>query len=99
MSASKSIANWYLVDRQKLITAFFNLLDIHPIPSKKILTVKNHLQTFYQTLIDYVSFGHFAVFNEIFETQKKANSNKAFLESKFLKSLIHGVTYEWNINS
>ena len=65
----------------------FNLLEIHPLPDKKKLPIKKHLQSFCQRLIDYISNGYFSVFDKIFEAHKKHPGNKIILEKNFLNSI------------
>lgn len=100
---TNSINSWKN-ERKDLIVSYCKLLNIHPMPDniklvisdkkdlnithQKDLPFHEQLLEFRQDLIDYVTIGHFSIFEKIFEAQEQAKAEKVILESKYFKKIL-----------
>lgn len=69
----KTIDNW-LNERQELLILLYKLLKVHPFHDENLESDAEILQNFCQILIDYVSAGHFEIFEQIAEASKYTNN-------------------------
>ncbi|MGF1762571.1 sigma D regulator [Aliivibrio kagoshimensis] len=63
---SSSVIDHWLDTRQELIVNYCKLAGLPPFESKELPTVQN-LQSFNQQLIDYISEGHFKIYDQVIE--------------------------------
>ena len=70
----KSIDLW-LNNRQQLLVLLYRLLKVHPFVDEHLETDHDSLQTFCQNLIDYVSAGHFEIFEKIAEASEYSDNS------------------------
>ena len=61
---SKAVDNW-LLERQDLIKAYCNLAGLND--QSESLPEANSITTFCEILVDYLSAGHFEVFDMLFQ--------------------------------
>lgn len=69
----QTIENW-LKERQELLILFYRLLKVHPFDEEHLESDVEILQDFCQILIDYVSAGHFEIFEKIAEANEYTNN-------------------------
>lgn len=62
--ANTIIDNW-LTERQSLLVKFCQLAGIPPYENSQTLPTPGHIGEFCEILVDYLSAGHFEVFNDI----------------------------------
>lgn len=76
MSWSKTdqIIETWLKERQQLLILFYRLLKVHPFDDEHLENDVETLQDFCQILIDYVSAGHFEIFEKIAEANEITNN-------------------------
>lgn len=70
----KVIKNW-LNERQELLILFYRVLKVHPFTEEHLESDIEILQKFCQVLIDYVSAGHFEIFEKIAEAHEYTKSD------------------------
>jgi len=77
---NQSINNW-LLERHKVLSAYCELAGVHPNNQlTKALPNSFYVQHFCQILMDYVSAGHFEIFELILEEcQRTASEHMAFV--------------------
>lgn len=63
---SSSVIDHWLETRQELLVSYCKLAGLPPFESKELPTVQT-LQSFNQQLIDYISEGHFKIYNQVIE--------------------------------
>jgi regulator of sigma D len=69
----KVIDSW-LGERQELLILLYRLLKVHPFDDEHLESDVEILQNFCQILIDYVSAGHFEIFEKIAEASEYTNN-------------------------
>ena len=69
----KIIDNW-LAERQELLILLYRLLKVYPFNEEDLESDMEMLQRFNQILIDYVSAGHFEIFEKISEASEYTNN-------------------------
>lgn len=87
------LADW-LQERQDLITAYANLIGLHGLESDNHEPFEERWQQFCELLIDYLSLGHFEVYQQL-EAQLEAqtsNDPKAAMRSARVLALIQETT-------
>ncbi len=70
----KIIDNW-LTERQELLILLYRLLKVHPFDDEHLESDVEILQNFCQILIDYVSAGHFEIFEKIAKASEYTNNS------------------------
>lgn len=80
----KIIVNW-LKERNELLVQFEELLHILPSVHCETNIKEEELKSFYQILTDYLSAGHFEVFEKIANTLESHNT---LIDPNAMKSLI-----------
>ena len=74
----QKIINQWLEDRQELVVAYCSVSGINQISEQCPLSI-NKLQHFCQLLIDYISAGHFEVYDQLLKEAEAFNDDHAQL--------------------
>jgi len=80
---SKAVDNW-LLERQDLIKAYCNLAGLND--QGESLPEANLITTFCEILVDYLSAGHFEVFDMLVGNNTQAQQLRENLESALVKT-------------
>lgn len=83
------LINQWLSDRQAVIVAFNNLCGFRPFASAKQENLHDSLQEFCYLLVDYVSLGHFEVFEHISDSIDKSGLANVGIPQRILQSLMN----------
>lgn len=92
-----ALMNW-LKERQQLISSFFELSAVNPARTngQKLNTEK--LQKFCDLLVDYVSAGHFEIYQALLPQSKEAAQPKGELARKLYPALVHSTEHALTFN-
>lgn len=85
IQTDKVILQW-LKERQDLLITYNELCHIQPFEGSS--TLPTLLQTFCQSLIDYVSVGHFKIFELMAKTQANCTSKAHGLDNNLLTQIL-----------
>lgn len=88
----------WLHERQKLISSFFELSAQNPARTngQKLNTQK--LEKFCEVLVDYVSAGHFEIYQALLPQAKETSKPEGKLASKLYPALVHSTEHALTFN-
>lgn len=88
--------NCWLGDRQQLIKGFCELSGITTYNKRTALSGKQ-LQDFCERLVDYVSAGHFGIYEELLLEAEAFNTGKELIQATYPKlKIITNISLEFN---
>ena len=104
----------WLKERQELLVLFHQIIhadtnthtdrttdtfaDTNIKPITGVFTEKDGLQNFCQTLIDYVSLGHFRIFEKLAEAQQKFQTNSKGLNQHLMTKILRTTLFALDFN-
>ncbi len=91
------IQNW-LSDRQTVIVTLHNLCDLRPFSQDHNVDINEQLQEFCTLLVDYISRGHFEIYEHISDAIDKSGYTPARLSRKLLECLMETTIFTLDFN-
>lgn len=82
------IIDQWLQERQELLVLLYRLLKIKPFDNEALASEQEVLQEFCEILVDYVSAGHFEVFEKIAEANENSQSDQLGLDRELLVKIL-----------
>lgn len=92
-----ALKNW-LHERQQLISIFFELSAAHPGRTQGQKLNAQKLKKFCELLVDYVSAGHFEIYQELLPKSRETEKPVANLASKLYPALVHSTEHALTFN-
>ncbi|MBS0286426.1 MAG: Rsd/AlgQ family anti-sigma factor [Proteobacteria bacterium] len=74
------LVNTWLADRQTLIVAFNNLCSLRPFAQANSAYLNESLQEFCALLVDYLSLGHFEIYEHISDSLERCSPQRGIPE-------------------
>lgn len=88
VGGSNELVDHWLYARKHLLVAYYNMVGIKPNKESHTALNEKALDTFCHSLVDYLSAGHFSIYNRIMGKQEEENpsSSVAQIYSKLEKN-------------
>ena len=88
---SKILDGW-LQQRQELIIEFCTISGVHDVDSQESFNSDNHLRHFCELMVDYISAGHFEVYDHLIQEAEELNDGKGMEVARHLYPKISQTT-------
>lgn len=92
-----ALMNW-LQERQQLISTFFELSALNPGRTQGQEVSTRKLQKFCELLVDYVSAGHFEIYEELLPKAKESSKTDCSMATKLYPALVHSTEHALSFN-
>lgn len=86
------IIDRWLQERQDMLVSYCRLSDIEPFEDEEESRRREELQQFCQLMMDYVSAGHFEVYDQLLREGREFDDRRALVEADKLYNVVEATT-------